>query len=75
MESAPGEKGAGARRVILVEDVLIVASVAALFVLAVFCRTTLWGQVGLGVVFVVMLVVFVRRLRRVHRGFTGPGAR
>jgi hypothetical protein len=41
----------------------------ALFVLGVFFRGRWWGQAGLGVVLVVMVIVFVRRLRRVHRAF------
>ena len=53
-----------------VEDLLIFLGVAALFTLTVFFRRTLWGQVGLCLLFVVMLYVFARRLRRVHRAFT-----
>jgi membrane protein YdbS with pleckstrin-like domain len=54
-----------------VEDAVILLAIVPLFVLTVFFRDTLWGQVGLGVVLVVMVIVFVRRLRRVHRAFTG----
>lgn len=68
---AEQEEGSAGRAAIYVEDALILLSVAALFVLAVFCRTNLWGQVGLGVVLVVMIVVFIRRFRRVHRAFKG----
>ncbi len=63
--------GAESKLGLYVEDALILLAVAALFVLGVFFRNTQWGQVGLGVVLVVMVIVFVRRLRRVHRAFTG----
>jgi membrane protein implicated in regulation of membrane protease activity len=51
------------------EDFLIFLGVAALFVLGVFFRETLWGQAGLYCLLAVMLYVFVRRFRRVHRAF------
>ena len=54
-----------------IEDALIVWSVIALFVLSVFFRHRLWGQVCLGAVFVVMAAVLWFRFRRVHRAFTG----
>jgi Ca2+/Na+ antiporter len=54
------------------EDAIILLTLVPLFVLTVFFRNTTWGQVGLGVVLVAVLVVFVRRLRRVHKAFTEP---
>jgi membrane protein implicated in regulation of membrane protease activity len=51
------------------EDLLIFLGVAALFVLGVFFRETIWGQAGLYCLLAVMLFVFVRRFRRVHRAF------
>lgn len=73
MQPSPGS-GRGSRRTqIYIEDALILLAVVALFVLAVFFRETLWGQVALGVVLLVMAVVFYFRLRRVHRAFTGRG--
>ena len=51
------------------EDFLIFLGVVALFVLGVFFRHTVWGQGGLYCLLVVMLYVFVRRFRRVHRAF------
>ena len=54
-----------------IEDALIVLSVIALFVLGVFFRERLWGQVCLGAVFAVMAAVLWFRFRRVHRAFTG----
>ena len=68
---AEQEEGSAGRATVYAEDALILLSVAALFVLAVFYRTTLWGQVGLGILLVVMIVVFMRRFRRVHRAFKG----
>ncbi len=62
--------GAESKLGLYVEDAFILLAVAALFVLSVFFRHTQWGQIGLGVVLVVMVIVFVRRLRRVHRAFT-----
>jgi len=59
------------QRHVYLEDGLILLSVAALFVLAVFYRAEPWGQGALVVVFLVMLVVFFLRLRRVHRAFRG----
>ncbi len=55
------------------EDALIFLAVAALFVLTVFFRHRLWGQVALFGVLIVMVIVFIFRLRRVHRAFTGRG--
>ncbi len=56
---------------VYVEDALILVSVALLFVLAVFYRGRTWGQVALLVVLAVMVIIFVRRLRRTHRAFKG----
>jgi small-conductance mechanosensitive channel len=56
---------------LLLEDAVILLSVLALFILAVFFRRQWWGQVGLVVVLGLMGIVFVFRFRRVHRGFTG----
>ncbi len=67
--STPPEKSTSKKQ-IYVEDALIILSIAALFVLGVFFRDELWGQVGLGVVLLVMVVVFFFRFRRVHRAFT-----
>ncbi len=58
---------------IYVEDALILLGIAALFVFTVFFRTTRWGQLALMATGLVMVVVFIRRLRRVHRAFTGRG--
>lgn len=52
------------------EDAVILLSVVALFILGVFFRYYRWGQVALVGVAIVMVVVFWRRLRRVHRAFT-----
>jgi membrane protein implicated in regulation of membrane protease activity len=65
------EDDQGPRAGIHGEDVLILLSVAALFVLTVFCRHTWWGQGALIGLLVLMAVVFWRRFRRVHRAFTG----
>lgn len=56
---------------IYVEDALILLGIVALFVLTVFFRRETWGQIALGVLAVAMAVIFVIRLRRVHRAFTG----
>ncbi len=56
---------------IYLEDALILLGIVALFVLTVFFREETWGQVALVVLLLVMVVVFVRRLRRVHHAFTG----
>ncbi len=65
------EDDQGPRTGIYGEDVLILLSVVALFVLAIFFRHTWWGQGALAGVLVLMAAVFWRRLRRVHRAFTG----
>jgi hypothetical protein len=43
----------------------------ALFILTVFYRDTSWGQGALVAVLILMVVVFWRRFRRVHRAFKG----
>ena len=53
-----------------VEDALVLLALIPLFVLGVFYRRHAWAQAGLVLVLVVMAVVFVLRLRRVHRAFT-----
>jgi membrane protein implicated in regulation of membrane protease activity len=53
------------------EDLLILLSVVALFILTVFYRDTSWGQGALVAVLILMVVVFWRRFRRVHRAFKG----
>lgn len=55
---------------IYLEDAINLLAVAALFVLAVFFRDRWWGQAGLVGLLVVVAILFVRRLRRVHRSFT-----
>ena len=56
---------------IYLEDFVILVSVVALFVLTVFFRYYWWGQACLVAVLIAMVVVFLRRMGRVHRGFTG----
>jgi len=56
---------------VYVEDAVIIASVLLLFVLTVFFRRTLWGQLALVGLLIVMVVVLVRRLRRTHRALRG----
>lgn len=51
------------------EDALIVVSIGLLFVLTIFFRREAWGQRALLAVFVVMLIVLVRRLLRAQRAF------
>ena len=65
------EEQPASRTALYVEDVLILLSVVALFVLGVFFRRDLWGQVALVVVLVLMGVVCLFRMRRVRRAFTG----
>jgi len=67
------EEGSGSKAMLYFEDALILLAVAALFVLGVFFRHTVWGKAGLAVVAAVMAVVCFFRLRRVHRAFTGGG--
>jgi energy-coupling factor transporter transmembrane protein EcfT len=56
---------------IYIEDALILLGIVALFVLTVFFRRETWGQIALGALALAMAVIFVIRLRRVHRAFTG----
>jgi len=73
MQQSPEPDRRASKTQIYVEDGLILLAVAALFVLGVFYRTEPWGQAGLLVVLVVMVEVFVVRLRRAHRAFKGSG--
>lgn len=52
-----------------VEDALILVSIGLLFWLGVVKRHQPVAQVLLGAVFIIMLVVFVRRIRRTYRAF------
>lgn len=68
------DEGEGERKTpaaLYVEDALIVLAIVALFILTVFFRTELWGQVGLAGVLLLMVIVLFFRFRRVHRAFTG----
>ena len=65
------ESVGGSKAALYIEDALILLAVVALFILSVFFRDRWWGQVGLGGVLIVMVVVFVFRFRRAHRAFTG----
>ena len=56
---------------VFIEDALIVFSIGLLFVLTVFFRDEPWGQRALLAVLVVMVVVFVRRIKRTHGAFKG----
>ena len=57
------------RRGIYVEDALILISIGLLFWLGVLERHETWAQIAMGVLLLVMLMVFVRRVRRVRRAF------
>ena len=59
-------------RGLYLEDAVILVSIGALFVLTVFFRHTPGGKLGLVLLLALMLVVFVRRLTRVHKAFRGP---
>ena len=65
----PGAREAPSKRQIAVEDILILLSIGALFVLGVFFRTRMWAKVALGAVLAVMLVLFIVRFRRLYRAF------
>lgn len=56
---------------IYIEDALIIVSIALLFWLGVLERNERWAQLLMGGVLLVMLTVFIRRIRRVHGAFTG----
>ncbi len=56
---------------IYIEDGLILLSIGLLFVLTIFFRREAWAQWALGAVFLLMLIVFVRRFSRAHRAFKG----
>lgn len=57
------------RRNLYVEDALILVCIGLLFWLGVLRRHQPVAQILLGAVFIVMLVVFVRRIRRTYRAF------
>lgn len=71
MQEPPDRESGSSKTHIYLEDALILLALIPLFVLTVFFRDELWAQVGLVVVLIVMALVFVRRLIRVHRAFTG----
>ncbi|MDP6439715.1 MAG: hypothetical protein QGH74_08785 [Candidatus Brocadiia bacterium] len=54
---------------VYIEDGLILASIACLFVLGIFYRDRWWGQLGMAPALAAMVVVGVRRLTRVRRAF------
>jgi len=64
-EKRPGSSG------LFIEDALVLLSIGLLFVLTIFFRRKQWGQMALMAVLLMMVVVFVRRLRRTHRAFKG----
>ncbi len=70
-DTEDSEERDASRAALHLEDVVILMAIAALFVLTVFFRDKWWAQVGLLVVFGVMLAVLISRLRRTHRAFTG----
>ncbi len=57
------------KRSIIIEDTLILLSIAMLFLLGVLYRHHGWAQIILFFVFLLMLAVFIRRTRRVKREF------
>ena len=57
------------RRRLHLEDLIILVSVGLLFWLGVFHRHKLWAQIELVALLIVMLVVFIRRVRRTYRAF------
>jgi len=71
MGTPPPSDGRTPKLHIYAEDALILLGIAALFVLTVFFRDETWGQVALVVLAAAMAVIFVIRLRRLHRAFTG----
>ena len=64
-EKRPGSSG------LFIEDALIILSIGLLFVLTIFFRREQWGQIALVALLLVMAVVFVRRIKRIHRAFKG----
>ena len=70
MSESPEQKARRCRHIVI-EDALILVSIALLFVLAVFFRRESWAQWALGGVLVTMVIVFLRRSRRTHRAFKG----
>ena len=69
MSEGDGERKQKRATGIYVEDALILVAIAVLFWLGVFHRRESWAQAALVAVLIVMGVVFVRRIRRVHRAF------
>jgi hypothetical protein len=61
------------RRSLHLEDVMILVCIGLLFWLGVFRRREPEAQLLLGAVFIVMLVVFIRRVRRTYRAFKDRG--
>jgi hypothetical protein len=54
---------------VYIEDAVTLVSIGLLFWLGVFRRHETSGQIALGVVLLVMVIVLVRRVRRLHRAF------
>ena len=69
MYDGDGERKQKRTAGIYVEDALILIAIAVLFWLTVFHRREAWAQTALIGVLIVMGVIFVRRVRRVHRAF------
>lgn len=57
------------KKSLYLEDFLILASVGLLLWLGVFQRHETWAQWELAGVLVIMLIVFIRRIRRTYRAF------
>ena len=56
---------------VYIEDALLLVTIVLLFVLTIFFRHELWAQYVLAALLVLMLIVFIRRLRRASRAFKG----
>ena len=69
MDKSDSDNGGGRKTAIYVEDAVILASIALLFVLTIFYRREMWAQILLGVVLVAMAVVLVRRVKRFNKAF------
>lgn len=52
-----------------IEDGLILGSILMLFWLGVFERNEAWAQWELGGILLIMLIVFIRRIRRTYSAF------
>lgn len=57
------------KKKLYIEDALILGSILMLFWLGVFERNETWAQWELVGIFLIMLVVFIRRIRRTYRSF------